>query len=82
VVAINAPNALQANKNEFTLPHCARVLAMDCTRAMDCPCLSSRRLPKRVSTHAIESAWRIYSSVSDAFAFSYTCRDDIDAAPY
>ena len=29
-------------------------------------------LPKRVSTHAIEEAWRQYSVVSDAYCFSYT----------
>lgn len=28
--------------------------------------------PVRVSTHAIETAWRRYSTVSDCFAFSYT----------
>jgi len=28
--------------------------------------------PVRVSTHAIEDAWQSYSTVSDAFAFSYT----------
>lgn len=29
-------------------------------------------LPKRISTHAIEDAWQQYTSVSDAFTFSYT----------
>lgn len=29
-------------------------------------------LPRRVSTHAIEDAWQKYSSVSDAYSFSYT----------
>jgi hypothetical protein len=29
-------------------------------------------LPRRVSTHALEAAWRGYSSVSDAYSFSYT----------
>ncbi len=28
--------------------------------------------PQRISTHALESIWRGYSSTSDAFAFSYT----------
>lgn len=28
--------------------------------------------PRRVSTHAIEDAWQRYSTVSDAFTFSYT----------
>lgn len=29
-------------------------------------------IPRRVSTHAIEDAWRGYSTVADAYAFSYT----------
>jgi hypothetical protein len=29
-------------------------------------------LPRRVSQHAIEGAWQKYSSVSDAYSFSYT----------
>jgi hypothetical protein len=29
-------------------------------------------IPRRISTHAIEDAWQQYSSVSDAFTFSYT----------
>jgi hypothetical protein len=29
-------------------------------------------IPRRISTHAIEQAWQKYSSVSDAYCFSYT----------
>lgn len=29
-------------------------------------------IPRRVSTHAIESAWQKYTTVSDAYTFSYT----------
>lgn len=29
-------------------------------------------IPRRISTHAIEDAWQGYSTVSDAFTFSYT----------